>query len=64
MLKFRCKGDAGRKAFIGLLLKIFDVEAFTRGIVIRERMEDSALRSALNGALTWDISGHLITYVI
>jgi len=45
VLKFRCKGDAGRKALIGLLLKVFDVEAFTRGIVKRERMEDSEIGS-------------------
>ena len=64
MLKFRCKGDAGRKALIGLLLKIFDVEAFTSGIVKRERAEDSELRSALNGALTWDISGHALVHVL
>ena len=47
MLKFRCKGDAGRKALIGLLLKIFDVEAFTRGIAKRERIEDSELRAGI-----------------
>jgi hypothetical protein len=64
VLKFRCKGDAGRKALIGLFLKIFDVESLTRGIVKRERMEDSELRSALNGALTWDISSHPIIHVI
>ncbi len=49
VLKFRCKGDAGRKALIGLFLKIFDVEAFTRDIVNRERAEDSEIGSALNG---------------
>jgi hypothetical protein len=38
-------GTSDLKQLIGLLLKIFDVEAFTRGIVKRERMEDSELRS-------------------
>jgi hypothetical protein len=33
------------KHLISLLLKIFDVEPFTRGIVKKERMEDSELRS-------------------
>ena len=49
MLKFRCKRDRGRKAPIGLFLKIFDLESFTRGIVKRERAEESEIGSALNG---------------
>jgi hypothetical protein len=40
------------KHLISLFLKIFHVQAFTRAIVKRERIEDSELRSALNGAVT------------
>jgi hypothetical protein len=44
MLKVQ-EGTEVVKHLISLFLKIFDVEAFTRGIVKRERMEDSELRS-------------------